>query len=94
MIVRVNVVINRSVDVDSVSLNSWVQSFHNPILSVIFFASHDWFVFGSGLYPLITREDKGEREGISHTHPILYVIRLELFLRPQIPRAIRQQPLT
>ena len=27
-----------------------------------------------------TREDKGDREGIPHTHPIPYVIRLELFL--------------
>ena len=36
-----------------------------------------------------TREDKGDREGILHTHPIPQVIRLELFLRPQIPRGIR-----
>ena len=43
-----NVVLNRSVVVDSVSLNSWVQSFHSPILSVVFFASHDWFVKGGG----------------------------------------------
>ena len=28
------------------------------------------------------REDKGDREGIPHTHPIPQVIRLELFLRP------------
>ena len=42
----------------------------------------------------IAREDKGEREGIPHTHPIPKVIRLELFLRPQIPRGIRQQPIT
>ena len=27
-----------------------------------------------------TREDKGDREGIPHTHPIPQVIRLELFL--------------
>ena len=40
------------------------------------------------------REDKGDREGILHTHPIPWVIRLELFLRPQIPRGIRQQPIT
>ena len=40
------------------------------------------------------REDKGDREGIPHTHPIPQVIRLELFLRPQIPRGIRQQPIT
>ena len=40
------------------------------------------------------REDKGDREGILHTHPIQQVIRLELFLRPQIPRGIRQQPIT
>ena len=26
------------------------------------------------------REDKGDREGIPHTHPIPWVIRLELFL--------------
>ena len=26
------------------------------------------------------REDKGDREGIPHTHPIPQVIRLELFL--------------
>ena len=32
-----------------------------------------------------TREDKGNREGIPHTYPIPQVIRLELFLRPQIP---------
>ena len=43
---------------------------------------------------LIPREDKGDREGIPHTHPIPQVIRLELFLRPQIPRGIRQQPIT
>jgi len=30
----------------------------------------------------ISREDKGDREGIPHTHPIPQVIRLELFLRP------------
>ena len=41
-----------------------------------------------------TREDKGDREGILHTHPIPQVIRLELFSRPQIPRGIRQQPIT
>ena len=40
------------------------------------------------------REDKGEREGIPHTHPIPWVFRLELFLRPQIPRGIRQKPIT
>ena len=34
-------------------------------------------------YRVYTREDKGDREGIPHTHPIPYVIRLELFLRPQ-----------
>ena len=27
-----------------------------------------------------SREDKGDREGIRHTHPIPQVIRLELFL--------------
>ena len=27
------------------------------------------------------REDKGDREGIPHTHPIPQVIGLELFLR-------------
>ena len=31
---------------------------------------------------IVAREDKGDREGITHTHPIPYVIRLELFLRP------------
>ena len=31
-------------------------------------------------YSLRTREDKGDREGIPHTHPIPQVIRLELFL--------------
>ena len=36
------------------------------------------------------REDKGDREGILRTHPIPWVIRLELFLRPQIPRGIKQ----
>ena len=41
-----------------------------------------------------SREDKGDREGIPHTHPIPQVIRLELFLRPQIPRGIRQQAIT
>ena len=41
----------------------------------------------------VPREDKGDREGIPHTHPIPQVIRLELFLRPQIPRGIRQQPI-
>ena len=45
-------------------------------------------------YKYIAREDKGDREGIPHTHPIPKVIRLELFLRPQIPRGIRQQPIT
>ena len=29
---------------------------------------------------LLPREDKGDREGIPHTHPIPYVIRLELVL--------------
>ena len=28
----------------------------------------------------LPRKDKGDREGIPHTHPIPYVIRLELFL--------------
>ena len=41
-----------------------------------------------------TREDKGDREGIPHTQTIPQVILLELFLRPQIPRGIRQQPIT
>ena len=31
-------------------------------------------------YYVVTREDKGDREGIPHTHPIPQVIRLELFL--------------
>ena len=43
---------------------------------------------------LSTREDKGDRESIPHTHPIPQVIRLELFLTPQISRGIRQQPIT
>ena len=47
---------------------------------------------GSFMY-LYAREDKGDREGIPHTHPIPLVIRLELFLTPQIPRGIRQQPI-
>ena len=34
------------------------------------------------------REVKGDREGIPHTHPIPLVIRLELFLRPQIQREV------
>ena len=42
----------------------------------------------------LSREDKGDREGIPHTHSIPQVIRLELFLRPQIPRWMRQQPIT
>ena len=29
---------------------------------------------------ILTRENKGDREGIPHTHPISQVIRLELFL--------------
>ena len=33
-------------------------------------------------YCVHPREDKGDREGIPHTHPIPDVIRLELFLRP------------
>ena len=41
-----------------------------------------------------TREDKGDREGIPHTQTNPQVILLELFLRPQIPRGIRQQPIT
>ena len=41
-----------------------------------------------------SREDKGDREGIPHTHPIPWVIRLELFLTPQISRGITQQPIT
>ena len=45
-------------------------------------------------YLKVAREDKGEREGIPHTQPIPEVIRFELFLRPQIPRGIRQQPIT
>ena len=32
------------------------------------------------LYSFLPREDKGDREGIPHTHPIPEVIRLELFL--------------
>ena len=34
----------------------------------------------SGANGLLPREDKGDREGIPHTHPIPYVIRLELVL--------------
>ena len=45
-------------------------------------------------YVFVPREDKGDREGILHTHPIPQVIRLELFLRPQIPRGIKQQQIT
>ena len=40
------------------------------------------------------REDKGHREGILNTHPIPQVIRLELFLTPEIRSGIRQQPIT
>ena len=43
-------------------------------------------------YCIQSKEDKGDREGIPHTHPIPQVIRLELFLRPQIPKGIRKQP--
>ena len=41
-----------------------------------------WFVAVDLLtfYIVCTREDKGDREGIPHTHPIPWVIRLELFL--------------
>ena len=31
-------------------------------------------------YKAKARQDKGDREGIPHTHPITLVIRLELFL--------------
>ena len=44
-------------------------------------------------YP-VPREDKGDREGIPPTHPIPQVIRLELFLTPQISRGVTQQPIT
>ena len=47
----------------------------------------------SGHHPL-QRDYKGDREGIPHIHPIPQVIRLELFLTPQISRGIRQQPIT
>ena len=40
------------------------------------------------------RDYKGDRESIPHIHPIIQVIRLELFLEPQIPRGIGQQPIT
>ena len=45
-------------------------------------------------YCIQSKEDKGDREGIPHTHPIPQVIRLELFLRPQIPKGIRKQSIT
>ena len=43
---------------------------------------------------LLPRDYKGDREGIPHIHPIPQVIRLELFLTPQVSRGIRQQPIT
>ena len=43
---------------------------------------------------ILSRDYKGNREGIPHIHPIPQVIRLELFLTPQISRGIRQQPIT
>ena len=42
----------------------------------------------------LPRDYKGDREGIPLIHPIPQVIRLELFLTPQISRGIRQQPIT
>jgi len=51
-----------------------------------------WSLIADGLVSLVSprpevdggwvssREDKGDREGILHTHPIPQVIRLELFL--------------
>ena len=41
--------------------------------------AHD-FTFHKQNYLIVSREDKGDREGIPHTHPIPKVIRLELFL--------------
>ena len=38
-------------------------------------------LFGSWINVYIAREDKGDREGIPHTHPTPQVIRLELFLK-------------
>ena len=38
------------------------------------------FVLERVIYYAETREDKRDREGIPHTHPIPQVIRLELFL--------------
>ena len=46
------------------------------------------------LFKFRTREVKGDSEGIPHTHPTPQVIRLELFLTPQISREIRQKPIT
>ena len=55
-----------------------------------------WMHVPAGHVPSLSwaREDKGVREGILRTHPIPQLIRLELFLRPQIPRGTRQQPIT
>ena len=40
------------------------------------------FKLKRGHHRFNSREDKGDREGIPHTHPIPQVIRLDLFLRP------------
>ena len=51
-------------------------------------------IFLEKAYRFQARDYKGDREGIPHIHPIPQVIRLELFLTPQISRGIRQQPIT
>ena len=45
---------------------------------------HDTYQFSprSRIDGIKARQDKGDREGIPHTHLIPQVIRLELFLRP------------
>ena len=56
--------------------------------------AHTFVCLSLSRHPYYPREDKEDREGILHAHPIPQVISLELFLRPQIPRGIRQQPIT
>ena len=66
------------------------------LASTTFHQACVWMHVPAGHVPSLSwaREGKGDREGILRTHPIPQVIRVELFLRPQIPREIRQQPIT
>ena len=65
---------------DLAQLAMWSLIGHNSVMRDLLFSQSVTHDFSLKFPSRIAREDKGDREGIPHTHPIPLVIRLELFL--------------